>query len=185
MNITWTVAAGHQINPIVDISALKNVGPIWGSWTTWRSCGTDNVVCHELAKAKDLVLRDFQKSCNFYTSEQYHADLGRPTGVRYYGGTFDQEVDNIEDIISLHLACSLSEIVLMMGFSFPPIGEIADRFEMHKLRNRYGLVRSLISNNPEIQFVLIDHPKKIEKTFSELPNLTCDNLGNVLKLLTQ
>ena len=183
MNITWVVATGHQINPIVDIDVLKNVGPIWGSWTTWRSCSTDNVVCQDLGRARELIQRDFQKSCNFYTNEQYHSDLGRPTGVKYYGGSFDQEVDSIDDIISLHLATAASEIVLMMGFDFLPIVETADRFELHKIRNRYGLVRSLISNNADTQFVLIDHPKKLEKTYQELSNLTCDKLGNVLKLL--
>jgi hypothetical protein len=117
--------------------------------------------------------------------EQYHQDLGRPTGVKYYGGNFDQEVDHIEDIVSLHLAAAASDIVLIMGFVFPPIGEIADRFELHKLRNRYGLIRSLIANNPDQQFVLIDHPKKLEKTYQDLANLTRDSLKNVLKLLTQ
>ena len=83
------------------------------------------------------------------------------------------------------MAAATSEIVLMMGFVFPPIGEIADRFELHKLQNRYGLIRSLIENNPGQQFVLIDHPKQLEKTYQDLANLTCDNLGNVLKLLAQ
>ena len=91
MNITWVVATGYQIDPVVDITDFKNIGPIWGSWSTWRSCGTDNVVCHDLSKARELVQREFQKNCNFYTQEHHHQDLGRPTGVRYYGGKFDQD----------------------------------------------------------------------------------------------
>ena len=185
MNITWVVATGYQIDPTVDVDVMKNVGPVWGSWSTWRSCATDNVVCHNLSKARELLQRDFQKNCNLYLAEQHHQDLGRPTGVKYYGGNFDQEVDHIEDIVSLHVAAATSEIVLMMGFVFPPIGEIADRFELHKLQNRYGLIRSLIENNPGQQFVLIDHPKQLEKTYQDLANLTRDNLGNVLKLLAQ
>lgn len=185
MNVTWTVATGHQIDPAVDTDQMKNIGPIWGSWSTWRSCATDNVVCHDLARARELVKREFQTHCNLYTAQQYHADLGRPVGVKYYGGQFDQEVDNMEDIIGLHLATAGSEIVLMMGFNFLPIGELTDRFELHKLKNRYGLVHSLISNNDTVQFVLLDHPKKIDKIYQDLANLTCDNLGNVLKLLAQ
>ena len=185
MNINWVVATGYQIDPVVDITDLKNIGPVWGSWSTWRSCGTDNVVCHELGKARELVQREFQKNCNFYTQEHHHQELGRPTGVKYYGGKFDQEVDYIEDIVSLHLAAAASEIVLMVGFVFPPIGEIPDRFELHKLRNRYGLVRSLVTNNPGIQFVMIDHPKQLEKTYQNIANLTRDTLGNVLQLLAQ
>lgn len=185
MNITWVVATGYQIDPAVDLDIMKNIGPIWGSWSTWRSCGTDNVVCHNLSKARELLQRDFQKNCNFYTSEQYHSDLGRPTGVKYYGGKFDQEVDHIEDIVSMHLATAASEVVLMLGVDLPPMAELLDRFELHKLRNRYGLTRSLIAGNPNTQYVLIDHQKKLEKTFRDLTNLTCDTLENVLKLLAQ
>jgi hypothetical protein len=185
MNITWVVATGYQIDPAVDLDAMKNIGPIWGSWSTWRSCGTDNVVCHNLAKARELLQRDFQKNCNFYTPEQYHSDLGRPSDVRYYGGKFDEEIDHIEDVVSMHLSTAASELVLMLGFDFPPMAELTDRFELHKLRNRYGLMRSLIVGNPDTQYVLIDHPKQLEKTFQDLPNLTCDNLGNVLQLLAQ
>jgi hypothetical protein len=47
------------------------------------------------------------------------------------------------------------------------------------------LTRSLIAGHPNTQYVLIDHQKKLEKTFQDLPNLTCDSLGNVLKLLAQ
>ena len=185
MNITWVVATGYQIDPAVDVDAMKNIGPIWGSWSTWRSCATDNVVCHNLSKARELLQRDFQKNCNFYLPEQHHLELGRPTGVKYYGGKFDQEVDHIEDIVSMHLATAASEVVLLLGVDLLPMAELLDRFELHKLRNRYGLTRSLIAGHPNTQYVLIDHQKKLEKTFQDLPNLTCDSLGNVLKLLAQ
>jgi hypothetical protein len=85
----------------------------------------------------------------------------------------------------MHLSTAASELVLMLGFDFPPMAELTDRFELHKLRNRYGLMRSLIVGNPNTQYVLIDHPKHLEKTYRDLANLTCDNLGNVLKLLAQ
>jgi hypothetical protein len=116
---------------------------------------------------------------------QYHQTLNRPTNVKFYGGEFNQEVDSIEDIIGLHLASGSGEIVIMLGFDLPPIGELTDRFELHKLRNRYGLIRSLIASNPNTQYVLIDHKKQLEKTYQSLTNLTCDTLENVLKLLAQ
>ena len=185
MNINWVIADGYQVDPTVDLNRIKSIGPIWGSWTTWRSCGTDNVVCQNQSKAQELVTRDFQNLCNFYTSLQFQQALNRPTNVKFYGGEFNQELDNIEDIISLHLASDSSEIVLMLGFNFPPMAELTDRFELHKLRNRYGLVRSLVTSKSDVQFVMIDHPKHIEKTYQNIPNLTCDSLGNVLKLLAQ
>ena len=85
----------------------------------------------------------------------------------------------------MHLATAASEVVLMLGVDLPPMAELLDRFELHKLRNRYGLTRSLIAGNPNTQYVLIDHQKKLEKTFRDLTNLTCDTLENVLKLLAQ
>ena len=185
MNINWVIADGYQIDPTVDLDILKSIGPIWGSWTTWRACGTDNVVCQNQSKAQELIKRDFQNLCNFYTSSQFQQALNRPTNVKFYGGEFNQELDSIEDIISLHLAGNSGEIVLMMGFNFPPIAKLADRFELHKLKNRYGLVRSLITSKTDTQFVMIDHPKQMEKTYQTISNLTCDTLGNVLQLLAQ
>jgi hypothetical protein len=63
--------------------------------------------------------------------------------------------------------------------------EITDRFELHKLKNYLGLIRSLIVNQPEIQWVLIDHDNDTDKSFGELGNFTKDTLENVLDLLTQ
>jgi hypothetical protein len=186
MNISWVVASGYQIDPTVDLSILQNIGPIWGSWQTWRSCGTDNVVCHNAAKAQELIQRNFQTSCNFYIPEQNFRTAGRPQGVKFYGGEFAQEMDNIEDIIALHLASSGSNIVLMIGFDFTNIStNITDRFNLHKIKNYYGLSRSLIINQPQIQWVLIDHSNNLDKSFKDLPNLTCDTLENVLQLLAQ
>ena len=185
MNINWVIAAGYQVDPTVDLDKIKAIGPIWGSWTTWRACGTDNVICQSQSKAVELLNRGFQNTCNFYTSMQYHQTLNRPTNVKFYGGEFNQEVDNIEDIIGLHLASVSSEIVIMLGFDLSTMAELTDRFELHKLRNRYGLTRSLITSNPNTQYVLIDHSKDLDKNFQDLANLTCDTLENVLQLLAQ
>ena len=185
MNINWVIADGYQIDPTVDLDKIKAIGPIWGSWTTWRACGTDNVICQNQSKAVELLNRGFQNTCNFYTSMQYHQALNRPTNVKFYGGEFNQEVSSIEDIIGLHLASDAGEIVIMLGFDLPPIAELADRFELHKLKNRYGLLRSLIVTNQDTQYVLVNHQTQLEKTFKDLANLTCDNLENVLQLLAQ
>ena len=186
MNINWVIADGYQVDPTVDLSVLKNIGPIWGSWRTWRSCGTDNVVCHNKTKAQELVQRDFQTNCNFFVSEQNFRSIGRPHGVQFYGGEFNEETNSIEDIIALHLASSKSNIILLLGFSFQKIStEITDKFELHKIKNYYGLTRSLVASSPKLQFVLVDHPGEPDKSFRDLANLTCDNLENVLKLLAQ
>jgi hypothetical protein len=185
MNISWVISDGYQVDPAIDITAIKNIGPIWGSWTTWRACSTDNVICHNQTKAQDLVKRNFQNSCNFYLPEKYYQAVGRPTGIKYYQGDFAEEMNSIEDIVSLHLACASSNIVLMLGFNFSPIQDPGNKFELHKIRNYYGLSRSLVSTNADVQWVLLDHTEELDKSFKDLTNLTCDNLENVLQLLAQ
>jgi hypothetical protein len=186
MNINWVIADGYHVDPTIDLTVLQNIGPIWGSWRTWRSCGTDNVICHNTAKAQELIQRDFQKNCNFFVPEKNFKSIGRPNGVQVYGGEFNEETNSIEDIIALHLSSSKSEIILLLGFNLQKIStEITDKFELHKIKNYYGLTRSLIASKSEIQFVLVDHPGEPDKSFQDLANLTCDTLENVLQLLAQ
>ena len=185
MNISWVIADGYQVDPTIDLNMLKNIGPIWGSWRTWRSCGTDNVICHDATKSQELIQRDFQKNCNFFVPEKNYRALGRPQGVQFYGGGFEHETHSIEDVVALHLASSCSGIVLMLGFNLQKIStEITDRFELHKLKNYQGLIRSLIDNRSGIQWVLIEHDSDTDKYFRELDNFTKDSLKNVLDLLT-
>jgi hypothetical protein len=185
MRINWVVSSTYQLDPAVDADAIKNVGPVWGSWKTWRSCATDNVICHEASRAQDLVDRNFQKNCNFYIHETNFVKLGRPPGCRVYGGDFLLEVDEIEDIIALHLAAAQSDIVILMGFKLTGIAGIDDVFELHKKKNYHGLVRGVISAHPETQWVLVDHAEKLDKSYQDLANLTCDTFNNVLQLLAQ
>lgn len=182
VKINWVVAANYRFDPIVDVEKLKSVGPIWGSWQTWRSCNTDNVICHQQQKSQELLDRAFQAVCNFYIPRGLYESLGRPLGIRLYDGDFDQELDHIEDIVALHLAAAGSDIVLMLGFDLVMSETVADRFERHKLTNRHGLIRSAISGKPLVQWVAVDN-QHLDKSYQLLPNLTCDVMPNVLQLL--
>lgn len=185
MNVSWVAADRFILDPTVDVESLKSIGPIWGSWTTWRSCGTDNVVCHDPAKAQELVARGFHNKANFFTHRSYYQQLNRPQGVKLYDGSYTEQVDSLEDIIALHLAAASSDIVLLLGFQFGKLELPEDQFEQHKSINRHGLMRSIIAKNPTIQWVAIDHPKQLDPKYQELTNLTCDKLKSVLKLLAQ
>lgn len=183
MRINWVFAASCEIDPTVDINLVKNIGATWGSWKSWRSCETDNVVCNDLAKAKELLKRAFQAVCNFYVPRGYYEDLGRPVGLKLYDGQFAEQVNDIEDIISLHLVAGISDIVLLKGFDLRKPVPTNDRFEQHKIQNRLGMIRSVTQKYPEVQWVLVDHPGELDKGFQNLPNLTCDKLENVIQLL--
>lgn len=184
MRINWIYSANYSPPPTIDLDAIKSVGPSWGSWKSWRACGTDNVVCHDLTQSKALIQREFQASCNFYVPRSLYQDLNRPTGVKLYDGEFREEVDDLEDIISMHLSSAMSDVVLLLGFDFGKKEPQVDKLKQHRQQNRFGLTRQVIANNPTVQWVLVDHPNQIDKSYAEITNLTCDNIDNVLKLLT-
>lgn len=183
MRINWVFADSYQIDPTVNIDAIKSIGPTWGSWKTWRGCGTDNVICYDKTKAQELIQRAFQAVCNFYVPKDYYQSLGRPMGVKLYDGEFTQEVDNPEEIVALHLVSNISDIVLLAGFDLSKKEKDPDRFQEHKNFNYRALVQSIVKANPDTQWVLVDHPNSVDKSFKKIPNLTCDIMPNVLKLL--
>lgn len=182
MKISWVVAAEHRIDPVISLDEIKAVGPVWGSWQTWRACATDNVICHEQQRCRDLLNRAFQAVCNFYVPRSLYENLARPLGVRLYDGDFDHDMDHIEDIIAMHLAATTSDIVLLLGFDLLISDTVTDRLERHKLTHRHGLMRSAIVTNGQTQWVAVD-TTELHSTYRTLPNLTCDSLANVLQLL--
>lgn len=183
MNISWVLANSYVPDPTVDLDRLKSCGAFWGGWQTWRACGTDNVICHDLSKASELIKRAFHAVCNFYVPNSAYVSLDRPQGVRLYEGEFVHDLNNHEEIVALHLAVGISDIVLLLGFDITEVELPADRLERHRTLNYRNLVRHVIKDNPNTQWVLIDHPGNIGKDFGELDNLTQDTLSNVLALL--
>lgn len=180
MRITWALSDSAQLDPTIDVVKLKNVGPFWGSWKTWRAWSTDNVVCHDIPTASDLVNKSFHKRCNMYVSATAFRDLDRPAGVTLYNGEFNQLVDSPDDIVSMHLAGSNSDIVLLYGFNFTPRNLDNDKMAKHKWHNYKQYVLHLIKGNPNTQWVLLDHSPEIDKDLKGLPNLLFDTLNNVL-----
>ena len=182
VKISWVVAADHSLYSTVNVEQIKAVGPVWGSWRTWRAWGTDNVICHQQQKGRELLDRAFQAVCNFYIPRTLYEPLARPVGVRLYDGDFDRELDDIEDIVALHLAGSSNDIVLMVGYDWILPEDVTDRFERHKIMNRHGLMRSVISNMVNTQWVAIDC-EHLDKSYQTITNLTCDTMKNALQLL--
>ena len=183
MRVCWAVAAGHTIDPAVEIDSMKAIGPIWGSWKTWRGCSTDNVICHDRQRARELLDRAFQAVCNFYLPRSQYEFLQRPLGIKLYEGDYQQEVDDIEDIIALHLAAASADLVLMLGYDLAKLPANDDRFEQHKLINRHGLIRGTIAATSQVQWVMIDPADDLDRAYQTLPNLTCDTMKSALQLL--
>jgi hypothetical protein len=184
MRVNWVVSTNYTLDPTVNLDLVKSIGPMWGSWRTWRACGTDNVICHSGAKARDLLDRAFQAVCNFYVPRSEYEFLQRPVGVKLYEGAYQQEVDDIEDIIALHLCSSISDIVLMLGYDLSTMPDTQDKLVRHRMVNRHGLIHSIIKGSDQTQWVMIDPPADLDKAYQNLPNLTCDTMTSVLKLLS-
>lgn len=183
MKISWIFGDTVDLDPVVDIQKLKNIGCFWGSWRTWRSYQIDNVVCHDLKKANELIQRNFQSVCNFYVPNSIYASLDRPTGVKLYEGEFVHDLDRHEEIVCMHLAAMDSDIVLLLGFDFREIANIDDRLKTHKIKNHAQLTKHAIIDNKHVQWVAIDHPAQFADEYATVVNLSKDTMANALALL--
>lgn len=184
MNISWVLSDQFDLDPTVDINRLHTIGSFWGSWRTWRAYQTDNVVVYDITKAHELIKRNQQTLCNLYVPSKIYTDLGKPSGVKIFEGQFNQEIDHPEEIISLHLAASLSQIILLLGFFCHEQQAHADKLQEHKANNYRNLLKQAMVSNPTTQWVLVDHVLPLRKDLLEIPNLTVDNLDNVIGMLT-
>lgn len=180
MKITWVLADAAEINPAIEIERLSNIGPFWGGWRTWRSYNTDNVVCYNEADARSLISRQFHLRCNLYLPDTVYQTVDRPEGVRLYQGKFHELVDHPDEIVSMHLASTTSDIVLLVGFDLTPRDLDHDRMAKHKWHNYVQYFLHIIKGSPNVQWVMLDNGKDIEKVLKNLPNLQFDTLDNVL-----
>ena len=184
MRINWVVADLAVLPPDIDTNALKDIAAIWGRWRTWRGCSTDNVVCDDAGKARELLKRKMNEMCNMYVPSSIYAELDRPKGVRLYEGRFTFEIDNKEELISIQLVSGQSDIVLLLGFDWSEKPTSTDRLAAHKTTNYQRFIKDTISSNPDVQWVLVDHEGKLTPELTQYENLTIDTLDNVIKLLS-
>lgn len=184
MNVAWVLAEGFVLDPLFDIEQLKSIGSFWGGWRTWRSNATDNVVCFDQSQASDLIARSFHKNCNLFIPKSAYQFLNRPSGVKMFDGEFQHDVEHKDDIISMHLASGQSDIILLLGFDFSEQQRLEDRLLEHQAHNYRQLTKQVILSNPEVQWVLIDHPISVRKDLIEVSNLTSDTLTNVIDMLS-
>jgi hypothetical protein len=182
MNINWVISDRAVLDPTLNVRQLKDLGSFWGSWRTWRACQTDNVICHGMLKADELIKRNFHKTCNFYIPNSVYLNLDRPENVKLYEGDFVHDVDGQEEIVAMHLASSNSDIILLLGFDFSEQDTISDRLLEHRAHNYRSLTKQAISSMTNVQWVVVDHFNKIRPDMLDLPNFSQDTLQNVLTL---
>lgn len=182
MNISWVLSDDVLLYPTQDANTLKHIGPLWGSWTTWRACQTDNVICHDQSKASELIKRNFQSHCNFYIPNSVYASLERPNGVRLYAGEFVHDVVRQEEIVGLHLAATTSDIVLLLGWDLTELTPNADPLKANQAQHHRNLVRQAFITYDQVQWVVVDHLGDLDPNLTNLDNLVTDTLETVLTL---
>jgi hypothetical protein len=82
----------------------------------------------------------------------------------------------------MFLASSQSDIVLLVGFDLTQ-PEAQDKIQEVKVRNHKGLFVQAIKSQPNVQWILVDHPEAVWKELAELPNFGRDSFDNVIALL--
>lgn len=184
MRIGWVIFAGHQLESGAGINIIKNIGSTWGSWRTWRNCLTDNTICHDHAQCQNLLESGFEQRCNFYVPRSFYQTLTNAVGVKAYDGNFDKPIDNIEDIIAMHLCASGNDLVLLLGGDFGT-PTIADEAQRQRTVDRHGLLRGAALSWPKVQWVAIDHAMELAPAYQNLSNFTSDKMKNVLELLSR
>lgn len=184
MKINWVLSDRTELDHTINISQLKDIGSFWGSWRTWRSYSTDNVICYDMAKADELIKRSFQTVCNFYISNSVYSSLDRPAGVKLFEGNFIHDLENHEEIVAMHLAASTSDIILLLGFDFSKVTPNPDKLLEHRATNHRNLVKQAIKDNPQVQWLAIDHQADFRKDLLNLTNLSKDTLDNIIGMLS-
>ncbi len=184
MNINWVLANTTDLDPTVDLDRIKGIGSLWGSWRTWRNCQTDNVICHDGVQAQQLISKGFTKHCNFYIPNTVYVTLDEPELARSYGGDFSHEVDAQDEIVAMHLAASVSDIVLLLGFDWTQKPLPADTDQRLRRHNYVNLVRECLIGNRTTQWVLVDHAQPIMTELDSLENLTKDSLENIFGIVS-
>jgi hypothetical protein len=183
MKINWVAANTTILDPTVDLEKIKNIGSIWGGWQTWRGCQTDNVICHSMKKSADLLQRGFNTICNFYIPKDNYSLLDQPQSVCLYEGKFPDDIEQADEIVALHLAAGLSDIVLLLGFDWTERPKLEDRLQEHRAHVYRTLVNGVVRNNPGVQFVAVDHPNEFRTDLAQFENLTRDSMSTALSLL--
>ena len=175
MKIAWLFSENTDLGPQVNVKQLHDLAPIWGGWKTWRGYATDNVICYDVGQAQNLLEQDYQKVCNLYIHQTAWEKANKPAGVRVFGGDFPVDVPHPDDIVAMHLSASQNQIVLMVGFALDQKQPVTPYVE---------LIAQSVKTNSKTQWVLVDHAKELCAPFADLKNITCDNMSNVLSLLS-
>lgn len=184
MRFNWVLARGFATCDKHDWQRIQNSAPTWAS-TSPRKITAQNSICSNAAECLQLLKSAAYQRTNLYVPHDFWQEHGQPTVVRVFQATPYPNITDVDDIIALHLAAANSDIVLMLGFDLVLNTGPMDAKTAKILQDYHGLLRSLIVNTPETQFVAINQAQMLSPAYQGITNLTCDTLQAVLTLMEQ
>jgi len=180
MKLVWLLS--ENLTSKLNIEELSDVAPTWGGCKVWDNYKVDNIVCTDIKKSKKLVERDVQRNANLFIPSNDVIKLNNPPNVKAFQGEFkDPNINFKDDIVGINIAANMYDIVLLLGFKFNK-SKSKDKLTIHKQQAYLHNIKTIISENPDKQFVLVNYKGALSKEFSEIENLTRDSLSNVLEL---
>jgi hypothetical protein len=182
MKIGW--ALSEQVNNnVVDIDALKNVAPTWGSCVIYDKYNVDNIICNDIKQAERLIQHNIQNEVNFYMPYDNFTTLGNPPNIKTFQGAFkDTNINFKDDIVTLNVVTNLYDIILLLGFKFTKPKTKDGKLDQHKQLAYLHNIKTIIESNEDKQFVLVNYKGRLSKEFNSIENLSSDSIANVLEL---
>jgi len=181
MRVNWILGIDAPVLDSATVEGMKDVAPIWSGTSRMQPGVADNLVCHDLIRGELMLRKRYDMIYNLYVTHRLQ-NLGIDSQASYYQGQFDGAITAIEDIICLHLVASISDLVILVGFD---LETQAAAPESEAKRNRLGMIRQLMTNDQDLQWILVQDASGLDPAFGDLPNVSCDALENVLHYFSQ
>lgn len=185
MEICWVVQSDYDPESGIGSARMKELCTVWGSYQSWRKCQTDNCVVEDFSEARRLIDRELNLKTNLWTHEENYDDLGRPEALSLHKITIDKTLQDKDDLVALALAGARYDLVMCIGFDISFHEEITDKLALHEHKRYLSAIANIVRGFDQTQFVFIDPPADPSENFAELPNITCDNIQNVLTLVSE
>lgn len=185
MEYCWVAQKNHDPSKNIGFEKMKAVCPIWGSWESWRTCATDNIIVEDFSDARRLLDREINTKTNLWTHEENFDLLGRPESLSLHNITIEKSLRDKNDLVALALAGARHDLVMCVGFDLSFNEQETDKLERHEQKSYLTAIANILKGFNQTQFVFIDLPSDPPENFTELPNFTCDNIENVLALVSE
>lgn len=183
MKIGWIISEQISKKKLIDVDTLKDVAPTWGSCSIYNDYNIDNIICNDIKQAERLIQHNVQDSVNFYMPLENFSSLGNPPNIKTFQGAFnDTNINFKDDIVTLNVVSNIYDIILLLGFKFTKPKAKADKLDQHKQLAYLYNIKTIIEDNSDKQFVLVNYKGKLSNEFNSIENVSRDSLTNVLEL---